>query len=268
MEVTAIATAPGGDRALPPAPSLGRAIRAGATDLFFNSWRVVPANLLVAFCLALVVWALLSLGGLVAAVVAVPVALPIAGLFRLGAMATRARDVNFSDVFDPGVESPRPILLAGAGFSFATLVLGTNLITGIVLGGIVPWVVATAAFWALLALVAFGFVFWPIAVDPERAAVRWRDRARLAGLLLLAHPARVAALAAVLIVVLAISTVAFAALATVSLGFAALVSCRYVLPAADRLEARIGGLGRVDSTDDLAADEASTVDDQTSTPAT
>jgi hypothetical protein len=250
-----IATHTGNAAVLPPLPSLGHAIRRAARDLIFNAWRIVPANVLVAFCLALVVWAWLSVGGLVAAAVAVPVALPIAGLFRLGAMAARSRVVSFSDVFDPAVESPGPLLLVGAAFSFATLVLGTNLIAGIVLGGIVPWVVAAAAFWALLALMAFGFVFWPLAVDPERAAVRWRDRARLAGLLLLAHPARVAALAAVLLVVLAVSTVAFAALATVSIGFAALVACRYVLPAADRLEARIGGLGRVDATDDTTPDD-------------
>ena len=28
-----------------PAPRLGRALRSAATDFYFNSWRLVPANL-------------------------------------------------------------------------------------------------------------------------------------------------------------------------------------------------------------------------------
>ena len=69
----------------------------------------------------------------------------------------------------------------------------------------------------------------------------WRERVRLAGLLVLAHPGRMGALSALLVVVLAVSTVIVAAVLTVSVGFAALVACRYVLPAADRLEARLAG---------------------------
>jgi hypothetical protein len=235
--------APSGDPTpsgvLPAPPSLGGALRAGASDLFFNSWRIVPANLLVGLGLALAAWAWVVAGVVVAAVVAVVVALPLAGLFRLGAMATRARDVNLSDALDPARQAPLPILAAGAGFSLATLVLATNLASGILVGGVIPWVVATTAAWGLLALVAYAFAFWPLAVDPDRDGVPWRNRARLAGLLLLAYPARLASLTLVLALVLAASTVLFAALVTVSVGFCALVACRYVLPAADRLEARM-----------------------------
>jgi hypothetical protein len=68
-----------------------------------------------------------------------------------------------------------------------------------------------------------------------------RERLRLAALLVLAHPVRVVGLGLVLAALIVISVVAVVALLTVSVAFAALVATRYVLPAADRLEARLGG---------------------------
>ena len=238
---------------LPRAPTIGGAFGAGGSDLFYNSWRVVPANLIVGVGLVVVLWVWAIAGALAAAVVSVPLALPLAGLFRLGAMATRGRDVNLSDVLDPARAEPVPILLTGAGFAAALLVLGTNLIGGILVGGVFAWAIATAAFWGLGILVALGFALWPIAVDPERAGMTWRARVRLAGLLVLAHPGRMGALSILLVILLAISTVIVAAVLTVSIGFAALVACRYVLPAADRLEVRLGERPGPGSTPDMAA---------------
>lgn len=221
---------------LPRAPSLPGAFRAGASDLFYNSWRIVPVNVVFGLGLGLVLWTWANAGVLAAAVASVPLALPLAGLFRLGAMATRRRDVNLSDALDPARTGALPILAAGAAFALATIVLTTNIVAGLISGGVLAWVIATAAFWGLTVTLALGFAFWPLAVDPERAAVPWRSRGRLAMLLVLAHPGRLAALSLALLLVLAVSTVAFAALVTVSVGFVALVACRYVLPAADRLE--------------------------------
>jgi hypothetical protein len=53
-----------------------------------------------------------------------------------------------------------------------------------------------------------------------------------------AHPLRVGALALVVGLMLLVSTILFAALLSVSLAFCSLLSCRYVLPLADRLEGR------------------------------
>ena len=117
----------------------------------------------------------------------------------------------------------------------------------------VAWAIATAAFWGLAILVALGFALWPIAVDPERAGMAWRARVRLAGLLVLAHPGRMGVLSILLVILLAISTVIVAAVLTVSIGFSALVACRYVLPAADRLEARLGERAGPGSRPDVAA---------------
>jgi uncharacterized membrane protein YesL len=224
---------------LPRAPTLGGALRAGAGDLFFNSWRAVPVNLVVGavLILAFVAWA--NAGLLAGAAVSVLVAPPLAGLFRLGGQATRGLDVNLSDAIDPMRESPVAVLLAGVAFAVATLMLSVNVVTGLLVGGILPWMVSTAAAWGLLAMLVFGFSYWPIAVDPARAEMRPMARARLAALLAFAHPVRLGVLALVLALILAASTVMFAALLTVSVALCAFIACRYVLPAADRLEARM-----------------------------
>ena len=224
---------------LPRAPSLGGALRAGASDLFFNSWRAVPVNLVVGAVLigAVVVWA--NAGIVAGAAVSVLAAPPLAGLFRLGGQATRGLDVNLSDAIDPMRETPAAVLLAGVAFATATLVLSTNVVTGLLVGGILPWMVSTAAAWGLLATLVLGFAYWPLAVDPARAGMRPLARARLAALLAFAHPVRLGALSLVLAVILAASTVVFAALLTVSVALCAFIACRYVLPAADRLEAQL-----------------------------
>jgi hypothetical protein len=226
---------------LPAPPTLGRSLRAGASDLYFNSWRVVPVNLVLGVGLIGVAILWVQLGAVVAAVVASVLAWPIAGLFHLGSRATRGVGVSLGDALVPVREAPWRLLGIGLGFSLAVLVLVTNLVAGLTTGGLGPWVMATLAGWGLVAVVSFGFAFWPIAVDPSRAGTPWRERARIAALLVLAHPGRVGALALVLTGVLALSTAAVALLLTVAPGFCALVACRFIVPAADRLEASLPG---------------------------
>jgi len=71
--------------------------------------------------------------------------------------------------------------------------------------------------------------------------MRLRDRLRIAAALLLARPLRFAGLALVMAVVVAVSVVLTAAILTISVAFVALVACRSVYPAADRLELVLGG---------------------------
>jgi uncharacterized membrane protein YesL len=80
-------------------------------------------------------------------------------------------------------------------------------------------------------------------MDPQRAGMPLGRRARLAGLLVLAHPGRVGLLALVLSLVLVLSTAVVALVLTVAPGFAALVACRFIVPASDRLEARLADAG-------------------------
>jgi uncharacterized membrane protein YesL len=223
----------------PEPPSLRSALRAALTDFYFHSWRLLPANVLwTAVLLILVGLAILMPPLLVLLPLA---ALPLAGIFRIATRIVRGRSVSFWDGMSAWRGEIRPALMLGAGLLVATTVLGFNLVTGILSDTLPGWAFATLAFWGLVGTWLFAWVAWPILLDPDRATQTVRERLRLAALLVLAHPVRVGALGLVLAVLLVVSTIAIVALVTVSVGFSALVASRYVLPAADRLEARLAG---------------------------
>lgn len=227
----------GGEAALPAPPSMGGALRAAMSDFYFHSWRLLPANVL---------WAVTSLA-LVAAAVLVPIlvvflplaALPLAGMFGIATRIVRGESVSFRDGTDAWRRELRAVLGLGTGLLVAGTVLAFNVVSGILAGTALGIGFATLAFWGLAGLWLFGWLAWPVLLDPARVDRPVRDRLRLAGLLLLAHPVRVGALGFVLALLLLVGTVAVVALVTVAVSFAALVSSRYVLPAADRLEARL-----------------------------
>ena len=169
-------------------------------------------------------------------------ALPTAGVFRLAARIVRvAPDVGWTDMLWPYRHAAASSLAVGIAVVAATLVLGTNLILGIGQGEPAGWVLATLAGWGLVALWSATFVAWPIVVDPARETQPVVAKLRIAGALLLTAPARIAALAVAIAVTTVISTILTAALLTVSVAFVALLACRVVLPAADRLEPLLDG---------------------------
>ncbi|MDQ3553298.1 MAG: hypothetical protein M3395_02670 [Chloroflexota bacterium] len=223
---------------MPEAPRLGGALRAAAVDLYFNSWRLVPANavwgLLLLLTVAAAVYWLLG-----AVVLLLLLAVPTAGIYRLAALIARGDASAFSDAVEAYRRYLRPALLLGLVGMLGTSIFGINILTGLLaLGGPLGWAVATAAAWGLVILWAWLVCLWPLIVDPRREGGRLREQMRLAALLVLAFPLRIGALMMVTGVLLAVSTVLFAALITVSVAFCALLGCRYVLPAADRLEGR------------------------------
>lgn len=222
---------------VPAAPSLGRALRSAASDFYFNSWRLVPANLIwgTAF-LAIVIAASIT----PALVLLAPLlALPTVGIFRIAALITRGENVSFWDGLAAWRGYFAPTLLLGIGLAGCATVFATNVVLGLTSNNAIGWTLSTLAFWGLAATWVVGWTAWPLLVDPARRGQPIRARLRVAVLLVLAHPVRLLALGALLAVLLAASTVAFAALVSISVAFAALVACRYVLPAADRLEARL-----------------------------
>jgi hypothetical protein len=229
-----------GDR--PATPSIGAAIRSAAEDGYYHSWRLVPANL---------VWAAVAipLGVAVAieppAVILLPLlALPTSGLFRVSTRIARGEGVSFWDAIDAWRTDVVATLAVGAGLVGSAVVLGFNVVSGLTSDSFAGWGLATLAGWGLIAGWLFAWTLWPILLDPARADRPVRDRVRLAGLLVLAHPIRIGSLGLVLAVFLVFSTVAVVALATVSVAFAALVASRFVLPAADRLEAQLATRGQ------------------------
>ena len=223
--------------ALPTAPSLGGAVRAAAGDAYYHSWRLLPANVVWAAAAILVLATILvaPLGLLLIPLLA----LPTAGVFRVTTRIARGASVSFWDAVDAWRTDVLSTLAIGIAVAGATAALGANVVTGLASGSPLGWGLATLAGWGLVALWLLAWTAWPILLDPDRADRPVSARLRLAALLVLAHPLRVGALALALALFLAASTVAVVALGTISVAFAALVASRYVLPAADRLEARI-----------------------------
>ena len=215
---------------------LRSAFRAAAFDFYYQSVRVVPANILWGVSL-LAVLAVAIAGGPLATLVLVPLlAIPYVGVVRLAVLAARDRDVVLSDVWRAYRQFGLTALAIGVVTTLAVALLASNVVVGATMGGLGGWVFATLAASGLLGIWVLGFPLWVLLVDPDRAERTLRERLRLAVLLVVAAPGRIVALGLLLLVVLLISTVAFAALLTISVSYAALVAARYVLPLADRLE--------------------------------
>ena len=219
-------------------PTLRGAIREALSDLYYHSWRLVPAN---------VVWSLTAVAAL-AAVALVPIGLlavpllglPTAGLFRMAGRIARGQAVSFWDAAAAWRTERVWTLALSSGLVIAALVLTLNTLTGILSASVAGWAIATLAYWGLVVGWIFAWTAWPLLTDPARQAWPARERLRLAALLTLAHPLRLGAMSLALFVLLLASAVAIVAILTVSVAIAALVAARYVLPAADRLDETLG----------------------------
>jgi hypothetical protein len=222
-------------------PRLGGVVRAALSDYYFNSMRLVPANLVWGFALALIV-----LVGLVSPLLALALlpllALPTAGVFRLSARIVRGEPgAGLRDIAWPYRHAAGCWLVVGVAVVGAGLMLGTNAVVGLAGGEPAGWAIATLAGWGLVVLWCGALVGWPLLVDPARAAMPLGERLRLAAGLILAHPLRFAGLGLAMAVVTVVSIVLTAAILTISVSFIALVACRSVYPAADRLEPALRG---------------------------
>jgi hypothetical protein len=203
--------------------------------------RLVAANLVWGLALALIV-----LVGMVSPLLSLALlpllAFPTAGVFRLAARIVRVEPgAGLRDITWPYRHLPGRWLVVGVAVVAAPLMLGTNILVGLTGGEPARWAIATLAGWGLVVLWCGALVGWPLLVDPARSAMSLADGLRLVGGLLLAHPLRFAGLGLAMAVVTAISFVLTAAILTISVSFVALVACRSVYPAADRLEPALRG---------------------------
>jgi hypothetical protein len=222
-------------------PRLGRVVRAAMTDFYFNSLRLVPANVVWGAWVIIIVLVGMAwpMGGI--ALLAL-LALPTAGIFRVAARIVRVEpDVSLRDIAWPYRHGAGTTILLGAASVGISFVLGSNVVVGLIGGEPFGWLVATLAGWGLIALWCGALVAWPLIADPARAAWPLRERVRLAGRLLLIDPLRWGALGLAAAVLVAISVALTAAILTVGVAFVALVACRSVYPAADRLELALAG---------------------------
>jgi hypothetical protein len=221
-------------------PGLGAAVRASLSDYYFNSIRLVGANVgWGVMVVALILLALVS--PLLALLLSPLLAIPTAAIFRITGGLVRGQTAGGRVTILPrsAGQVAREVAL-GTAFVMTTVVLGANLISGIGSGETVGVVVATMAGWGLVGLWCFALVVWPLLGDPNCAGAPIRTTLSVAATLLLVQPARVAALAVVVFVLTALSVVLMVALMTGSLSFIALVACRSVYAAADRLHGELG----------------------------
>src|SRR6185503_7172346 len=220
-------------REVPRAPRLGTAIRQAAGDMYFNSWRLVPANVIWTAVLLLVLFLGLAYVPLFAGVAAL--AIPTAGIHRLAALIARGEPAAFSDVLEGMRRDLVAATAVGAAAVGLAIVFTTNIVLGLQSGGVVGWSLATFAAYGDLALAMFLVAFWPVLADPRREDLPLKRRLTLAGLAGIGAPGRMLALAATVAAVLLVSTVVVGAIALVGVAFVSLVATRYVLPLLDHL---------------------------------
>ncbi|CAN5759262.1 hypothetical protein BH23CHL7_BH23CHL7_10200 [soil metagenome] len=222
--------------AMPHQPRISGALRDAASDFFYNSWRLVPANAIWgAMLLALLVGASIWLPAIVLLVL---LGLPVVGLYHMATLIVRGMGTSFSDFLAGIGRHLVPALALAAASALLAVVFTVNVFFGLEIGGVAGWVLSAFALYGNIALAMFLLAAWPLLTDPRRQELTVGRRLRLAALLIVARPGRMFGLMLVISIVLAISTFLFAALLTVSIAYIALVSTRYVLPAADRLEGR------------------------------
>lgn len=225
---------------------MSRAARASAVDFYFHSVRLVGANLAWGVLLLALLAAASFWHPMVALVLTPVLAVPAAGIFRLGALLARGEHPDFSDATDAWREHWRRSLAVGAAISAAVVVLAVDLVAALGAGGPSGWAMATLAAWGLVGVGAFGLMAFAVLADPWRDGEGVAARLRLAALVLLAAPGRMAALLIFTTGILVISTLAFAALLSVSVAYLALVAGRAILPIADRLDVPSGRNAHVD----------------------
>ena len=220
----------------PPSPGIAASFRAAAFDFYYQSIRLVPANIL--WGVSLLAWLVfvVGTGPLVALATAPLLAVPYVALARLAALTARGRDVVLSDVVEAVRRFGVTALVAGAIAALAVAVLASNVIVGANLGGPVGWILSTLAVTGLVAMWVYGIAFWVLLVDPDRDDRSALAKARLAAFLAVAIPGKLSWLALLLFLLLALSTVAVVALLTIAPAYVLLVSARFALPLADRLE--------------------------------
>ena len=224
--------------------SLPGAVRRAILDFFYNSIRLVPANILWGVVLIGLGWMAILVGVWVAIVGLPLLGLPLVGIYRLAGHITRGEEVVLSDVVTAVRQQFLPALGFAAGVAWGLGLLAYNLIAGLASASPLGWLIATLSGWGFVALAIFTVVAWPLLADPARTTEPARERLRLAGYLVLAAPFRMAALTVIAVALWVVSTIAFAALVTITVSFVACLSCRLVLPDADRLAERLAERGR------------------------
>ena len=220
----------------PHGVSIGRAARVAATDFYFNSLRFVAANVAWALAVALVLF--LAANWPPAILLAPVVAIPFVGITRMAALLARGEPATIDDCLDGMRRFGLPATALAAILTAAGAMLVTNVATGFSANDPVGWFLGASALWGLVATAMATVAIWPILVDPAHEHEPLRRRLRLVGLLVIGRPGWLFLVTLASAVVLVASTALLGAIVLFGVAYASLFTTRWVLPAADELEAR------------------------------
>jgi hypothetical protein len=218
-------------------PRLRRAARTAAVDFYYNAWPFLGANVAIGLVLLAAFYGSIFIGPWLLLLVAASV-VPAAGTMR---MATRLRREGHTDLedFAEVLHGRGRILLLGVAQLAIGLVLAVDVAIALAWGSWVGTILIVGAAYGIAVLWAIVVIAWPILLDPARDAIPIRARLRLAVLIVLLEPRRVAGLAIVAGLVLLVSTLLIAPVLTFSVSFVWLLVAGYALPLADAVAARI-----------------------------
>ena len=218
-------------------PRLRRAARTAAVDFYYNAWPFLGANVAFGLVLLGAFYGSVLIGPWLLLLVAASV-VPAAGTMR---MATRLRRDGHTDLgdFAEVMRGRGRILLLGVAQLAIGLVLAIDVAIALAWGSWVGTILLVGAVYGIALLWALAVVAWPILLDPARDALSIRTRLRLAFLVVLLEPRRVAGLAVVGGLVLLASTLLIAPVLTFSVSFVWLLAAGYALPLSDAVEARL-----------------------------
>jgi uncharacterized membrane protein YesL len=218
-------------------PRLRRALRRAAVDLYYNAWPFLGANVAIGLILLAAFYGSVLIGPWLLVLVAVAV-VPAAGTMR---MATRLHRVGHTDLgdFAEVFRGRGRILLLGVAQLAIGVVLAIDIAVALAWGSWIGTILLVGAAYGIAVLWAVAVVAWPILLDPARDALPIRARLRLAFIVVLLEPRRVAGVAIAGGLVLAVSTVLIAPILTFSVAFVWLLLAGYALPLADAVEARL-----------------------------
>jgi hypothetical protein len=218
-------------------PRLRRAARTAAVDFYYNAWPFLGANVVFGLVLLAAFYGSVLIGPWLLLLVAASV-VPAAGTMR---MATRLRRDGHTDLgdFAEVLRGRGRILLLGVAQLAIGLVLAIDVAIALAWGSWIGTILLVGAVYGIALLWAVAVVAWPILLDPAHDAVSIRARLRLAFLVVLLEPRRVAGLAIAGGLVLLASTLLIAPVLTFSVSYVWLLAAGYALPLADGVAARL-----------------------------
>lgn len=217
------------------APSLPRAVREAIGDVVYNAWTFIGANLAVAAFAFAVGYISLSLP--FALVLAVLVALPVAGTMRVATRLVRDGHTDLA-AFAEAFRLRGRVLGLGAAQLAVTAILGVDVLLALGWGSWTGTILLVGAVYGLAGVWTLAVVAWPIVLDPAHEGEPIRRQMQLALAVIAVRPWRVLGFAIGIGAFLALATLLVMPVVTIAIAFSCALAARFVLPLADRVTGR------------------------------